>query len=345
MINQLQAPNVSDDSLILTPEQARKLALDLDNYGASYAVPIPVDVDDPENVEKARAWVQSDEHEEWNARVGEALRKRSELMNIAIGEGRMVYVGTMPDWKAIVKEQQRAVELVCQKHLPHPFADGYVLLYNAEGCTWATTVMLPERGEPGKMYLVVFRGVQDPWDNHSGFHLDTEGTLEFKGNGDDVNIWVHEPITGAPSPEERPERDDETPAEREYREYQLLSHGVIVCFSLLMINARFVETRRVEVSPKLNKARIKNGKPMLPSYLHVDTEDYVTVINGRYLPRSRVNGGGTHASPAPHLRRAHRRMLPKGDILVREAKVNMTKGRLSALRSHYEIRLPGEPED
>jgi hypothetical protein len=101
----------------------------------------------------------------------------------------------------------------------------------------------------------------------------------------------------------------------------------------LILNARGLRRTVDEPSEKLNKARLKNGKSPLKRVTHIDGASYFTAL--QETRRQEQQGGGTHASPRTHLRRAHLRYyegkdkpvpIPativnphKGDLLDREA--------------------------
>jgi len=101
--------------------------------------------------------------------------------------------------------------------------------------------------------------------------------------------------------------------------------------SLSMILAtRGVETEVRQPNDKLQKARIKRGKPLLPRITHVNTEKY-------YKAMENVEKGH-HASPVPHLRRGHiRRLGEDRTTWVRDTIVNCRTLSDSKGRDHYEV--------
>jgi hypothetical protein len=76
-----------------------------------------------------------------------------------------------------------------------------------------------------------------------------------------------------------------------------LSEGSMMAMGLTMIlGTKGVSKQRVEPPAKPNAARIKAGKLPLP---------YVTYVRTDLYNRAAAPGTGTHASPRPHIRRAH----------------------------------------
>ncbi len=91
--------------------------------------------------------------------------------------------------------------------------------------------------------------------------------------------------------------------------------GALGIFPLwLILNTKGVP-KIVETPPeKLNLARVKAGKSPLKPFTRVDAQAYVTAL--RETERMESEGGvGHHASPKPHLRRAHLRHLASGKII------------------------------
>jgi hypothetical protein len=75
-------------------------------------------------------------------------------------------------------------------------------------------------------------------------------------------------------------------------------------------------------APKVaNAKRKRQGKHPIPAHYDVDAFEYFTALG----PTGNVaNRGGTHASPIPHLRRAHERVLPNGKrIWISSALINV----------------------
>ena len=73
----------------------------------------------------------------------------------------------------------------------------------------------------------------------------------------------------------------------------------------MIINTKGVPKERTEPPRKPNKARAAKGLPLLPYTTRVST--------AMYMAAERSEGGGTHASPRPHRRRAHVRTYRNDD--------------------------------
>lgn len=72
-----------------------------------------------------------------------------------------------------------------------------------------------------------------------------------------------------------------------------------------------------------NARRKRQGKHPIPAHYDVDASEYVTALRS---PAETRNRNGTHASPIPHLRRAHERVLSNGKrIWVQSALINVRK--------------------
>lgn len=75
-----------------------------------------------------------------------------------------------------------------------------------------------------------------------------------------------------------------------------------------------LNTRGCSIDPKLaptvtNARRKRQGKSPIPARYDVDASEYFTALASAENTEQR---GGTHASPLPHLRRAHERVLQSG---------------------------------
>ncbi|NNU81051.1 hypothetical protein HMH01_11440 [Halovulum dunhuangense] len=99
-----------------------------------------------------------------------------------------------------------------------------------------------------------------------------------------------------------------------------------VASSLYPLAIAILNTRGCSIDFKsapsvINARRKRQGKPPIPARYEVDAAEYITAL--RSTPLS-SDHGGTHASPIPHLRRAHERMLASGKrIWVRSALINV----------------------
>ena len=126
-------------------------------------------------------------------------------------------------------------------------------------------------------------------------------------------------------------------------ETRMAHHYAWQAWTLLsLINDDRLQLRRELAPDKLNKARVKAGKPPLPDLWRLDLGEtlYVTKL-APYDTKRGGRRGGSHASPTPHARRAHFRRLPSGrTIFVRDCRVNAI--RHLRKRDHYAINAnPG----
>jgi hypothetical protein len=111
--------------------------------------------------------------------------------------------------------------------------------------------------------------------------------------------------------------------------------------ALMILNTRNITRETVRVSDKLQNARRKSGKLPIPPYDRVNAAPYVTAILTRRKAGDRVDLGGHHASPVPHLRLGHPRVYANGSsTFVRDTLVNVAKGARDEFlrtRSHYTV--------
>jgi hypothetical protein len=82
--------------------------------------------------------------------------------------------------------------------------------------------------------------------------------------------------------------------------------------ALLLLNTRGIPKETIRVSDQLNKARIKNKKPIIPPYTKVRSEEYVTTFL-RSPHEKQASQGGHHASPVAHIRMGHWRNYKTGE--------------------------------
>jgi hypothetical protein len=118
--------------------------------------------------------------------------------------------------------------------------------------------------------------------------------------------------------------------------------GDPVMTALLIFNTRNVERETVRAPEKLQKARRRSGKPLIPDYDRINAAPYVTAITLRSAPYRGEGKGGTHRSPVPHIRLGHPRTYSTGrSIFIRDTLVNVPADRreeFKSSRSHYVVK-------
>lgn len=100
----------------------------------------------------------------------------------------------------------------------------------------------------------------------------------------------------------------------------------------MILCTKGIRLRPEEPSEKLNKKRVKQGKPPLTLVTHVDARGY-------FEAAARTDRGGTHASPIPHLRRGHIRHYRNGrKKLIKPMFINCRSMAEIRPRDHYEVK-------
>jgi hypothetical protein len=328
MLGQLDAHN---EARRITPEQARKIIMRPKGMEFVFVPPGEEGESKEEFIRRATAWLQSDEGAESAEEVDTTMHEQQMVAQTVLNEGQLIDLGVAPSRAGIAKEGMRALKMLKAGVLPHPFADGYMFLMAGPEIFSQLILVLPrpDEDDPLSFYLAYYQPEAEFGNtNNVRFIYRSDGKVGF--TGDSVLIQL-----GSMFADERdyPERED-----------SLVQAIMYTLYGLLLLNTRFVEVDRVGTADKLNDARRRRGKAPLPSYLRVQSQDYVTAVDGHRRNSVRVEGGGTHASPLPHKRRAHIREFKeptkdgKLQVLVREAHINMKKGRFAASsRSHYRV--------
>ena len=91
--------------------------------------------------------------------------------------------------------------------------------------------------------------------------------------------------------------------------------------AIAILNTRGCSIDLKQAPSIANKRRVRQGKHPLPAHYDVDAAEYLTALR---TERDSQDRGGTHASPIPHLRRAHERVLGNGKrIWVSSSLVNV----------------------
>jgi len=257
-----------------------------------------------------------------------------------LASGQMFDTGTWPQGGFGASYLARAFDLFLGGMVTHPFSN-YLLLLRHENST-SLLVVSPDPDNKSSIYLCLLTASRNPAaDNLIDFDLEIAGSVTViertkKADGNyksRFNVEVYEDLLAPEIPFED--------VQEAVRDALVTAYSAVLCF-LMMVNTKFVETRRVAAPDKVNKARLKNRKKPLPVFMRVLNEDYVTLVGENTSSGNSRGLGlfGTHASPVPHKRRAHIRHLTSHDVLVREAYVNLRKnGTLPAFgRSHYEVQ-------
>jgi hypothetical protein len=111
--------------------------------------------------------------------------------------------------------------------------------------------------------------------------------------------------------------------------------------AMLILSTRNVERATVRADEKLQRSRLKHGKPLIPNYDVVNSAPYVTAIQARGLRRENRSEslGGHHRSPIPHIRMGHPREYASGkSIFIADTLVNVPpelRQGFKGQRSHY----------
>lgn len=79
--------------------------------------------------------------------------------------------------------------------------------------------------------------------------------------------------------------------------------------AIAMLNTRGCSVDLKRAPSVTNEKRKRQGKHPIPAHFDVDASEYFSALNST---ANTTNLGGTHASPIPHLRRAHERVLQNG---------------------------------
>lgn len=132
----------------------------------------------------------------------------------------------------------------------------------------------------------------------------------------------------------RPTADPETDVED-------LAAGSFYPPAIAILNTRGCHIEQKGAPSIANAKRKRQGKPLTPSHYKVDSSEYFTALSST---DGTVSTGGTHASPIPHLRRAHERTLPNGKrIWIPSALVNVrSEGDFAFVERRKAYKSPGQ---
>ena len=115
--------------------------------------------------------------------------------------------------------------------------------------------------------------------------------------------------------------------------YEVVNQIYMFC---LVLSTKNIPKTTEAPSPKLQQKRAKEGLPPLPYTTNVN-------LNAYMIARNNTESGntGTHASPRPHLRRAHMRTIMRGEetitIPVQQCMVNWDGGS-PLMREEYKVK-------
>lgn len=279
-----------------------------------------------------------------NPDLGRAKALFSAISNAAfaaIRAGRLFDLGHLPN-KTIMSESKRAGDLYGYGHIGHPFREPYVLVHSWEQGT-AVYVISPDRLKPagGPFIVAELACMRGPG---------STGTMLMMADAAKVECtlsdgrWI---MVGDFVPAPMRDMIDGISAQGETQEQLLCNLADPVLAAILLLATDGIAVDKIEPSPKLAKARMKNGKPPIPSYWQAHTQAYVTALAARGTRTARPEGtpSGHHASPVPHLRKGHIRhkheMHGGGTVFVRDALVMLKDGEEVAgtlLRSFYSMQ-------
>lgn len=108
---------------------------------------------------------------------------------------------------------------------------------------------------------------------------------------------------------------------REQQEDALSATPYPLAIAILNTRGCSIDLKR---APALeNQRRARKGQRPVPAHYRVDAAEYVTALGGS---QNSKDAGGTHASPRPHLRRAHERVYQDGKrVWIPSALVNVRR--------------------
>jgi hypothetical protein len=241
----------------------------------------------------------------FDSTIMQRLIQSSTDIGLALSSGALFNFGTLAN-EVIIDTSSRAFPLYNKGHLPAPFPVwigahefpmqiykdeaprtiwcAYVVRHNDDGSFIVTELWMRGRGRDC-LYAIA-------------------GNLLVRSNG---SRWSGEGASGLPN--------DLLPG------YGGSQDAVLAM--LMLLNTRGLPVTRNSPAPRLNAARAKSSKPPLPAHWSVDVTTYATALRETNR-RDRGAPAGTHASPTPHLRRAHMRNLRTGDAVpVRECVVGL----------------------
>jgi hypothetical protein len=244
----------------------------------------------------------------------EAIQGASTRLRTAVLAGRVFDLGKPP---VNLDECERARKLYCDRRIGHPFQKPYVIRAGDDNEA-VIILVVPSPGTMPQNFTL-----------HEFVPTMIDGVRAVVIN-DTFRIWVENGLMKSATSAGPciPNLDPEV---------RTAAFLWLFMLSLLLLAADGVEVERVEPDVKLQRARARSGKPALPAFYRIHGGDYITALSGKRKGGDAKSGtGGTHASPIPHLRRAHQRVLPDGrTVWVRDALVNLRDPHAPLQRAFY----------
>jgi hypothetical protein len=263
----------------------------------------------------------------------------SEAVHDAVTYGRVIDFGELPN-EMIKLGGRRGGPMWNKGYFGQPFRDPWVLYHTWDGGDHIGVylVKLIERDKPnGDVEVVELQPIQFGSDRM--LLISDRGLFTADAQGDLPGGKYHCSVAPAmirfmPGEEGRRANNGDTP--------QASAAGNIgdpLMTALMILNTKDIERTTIRAPDKLQKARSKSGKLPIPPYDRVNAAPYVTAILSRRKAGDRVDLGGHHASPVPHIRRGHPRVYANGSsTFVRDTLVNVANGARDEFlrtRSHY----------
>lgn len=228
---------------------------------------------------------------------------KNALRNVVV-EGCMIDFGFIPN-EVIIAESVRARQPFEAGEFQHPY-ESWLGISRWEGGHNGYYIT-PHPHFPGETLVIELYGVSLPNIGNAVLIYDMV-SIKIQGPGDTLVSPAH---MDYPS---------HTETEFELRARGSNSLDPLVAMLRLLADAS-IPIERHEAPERLNRARAKQGKFLIPDHTVVNTRDYVASFHG--ATASRTSKGGHHASPVAHWRRAHQRHLTTGKVVpVRSSKVN-----------------------
>jgi hypothetical protein len=268
------------------------------------------------------------------------LHSMAEAFEWAVKGGRLFDLGHLPN-DVIRRESKRAIELFHHGHIGHPFREAYAFFHSWDANTtappeWDKEKAAAELGHVGALYVVDPMGGLLPPDMFRA--AEAEAVLVFDKPTLVIGTLVYTTV------------GEHSYGARIVRAHDKFGAGLpgaasstldAIMSCLLLLATDGIEVATIPAPDKLNKQRIKRGRPAIPAHYQVKAGPYVTALQARaagHRPEGGESGG--HASPIPHIRRGHLRHLHErhgaSTIWVRDALVNLKDPDAPLARAFYQ---------